>query len=194
MIIAVAQDTGGVPVAAPWYERAEATYVSLVDEAHLVSSLYGLVNVPSAVWIDEAGRVRRVDEGAYANTHDVNGFEFGRDDYAPMVVSWVKEGEQSPHLRPPGSLAIPEPSEDEALAEPTFRLGVYFHEQGNAVKANQYWEAAQALHPGSWNYARQDWSFTPEEANANWAKKYEALEGRPYYKPIEGLDDAEAPN
>ncbi len=31
-------------------------------------------------------------------------------------------------------------------------------------------------------------SFTPEQANANWAKKFESLEGKPYYKPVAGLD------
>jgi hypothetical protein len=185
----VAQDTGGAEVVAPWSEQAGATFVTLVDETHLVSSLYGLVNVPSAVWIDESGHVRRIDEGAYATTHDLGGFEFGRDDYAPMVVSWVKEGEGSPHLKPAGSLAMAEPSDEQALAEPTFRLGVYFHQRGDEARANRYWEAAQALNPDSWNYARQDWSFTPEEAGANWTRKVQSLEGKPYYKPIEGLDE-----
>ena len=189
VIIAVAQDSGGTAVAAPWYERAGATYVTLVDETHLVSSLYGLVNVPSAVWIDESGHVRRIDEGAYASVHNLSGFEFGRDDYAPMVSNWVKEGEQSPHLKPAGSVAVPEPTGEQAQAEPTFRLGVYFHRRGNAAKADHYWEAAQTLNPESWNYARQDWSFTPEEAGANWTRKVQTLEGRPYYRPIEGLDE-----
>ncbi|MCZ6618701.1 MAG: redoxin domain-containing (seleno)protein, partial [Gammaproteobacteria bacterium] len=46
---------------------------------------------------------------------------------------------------------------------------------------------AQRLNPDSWNYHRQDWSFTPEEAGANWQKKAQALT-KPYYEPIEGLD------
>ena len=61
---------------------------------------------------------------------------------------------------------------------------------GDEAKANHYWEIAQALNPDSWNYARQDWSFTPEQAGENWAEKFQTLEGRPYYKPIEGLDGA----
>lgn len=189
MLIAVAQDTGGVAVAAPWYERAGASFVALVDETHRLSSLYELVNVPSAVWIDEAGYVRRIDEGAYATVHESDGFEFGRADYAPMVMNWVAEGEASSHLRPAGELDLPERDADQALAEPTFRLGVYFHQRGDAARANRYWEAAQALNPESWNYARQDWSFTPEQAGENWQKKYQTLEGRPYYRPIEGLDE-----
>ena len=55
IILAAAQDTGGIEVAAPWYSQAEASFVALVDESHTISSLYNLVNVPSAVWIDEEG-------------------------------------------------------------------------------------------------------------------------------------------
>jgi hypothetical protein len=186
----VAQDTGGAAVAAPWYERANATFVTLVDENHLISSLYGLVNVPSAVWIDETGHVRRIDEGAYAEAHKTGDLEFGRSDYAPMVVDWVDNGDASRFVKAPTDVAIRAATRDEALAEPAFILGVYFHSQGNEEKANHYWERAQALNPESWNYHRQDWSFTPEEAGANWLKKFQSLEGKPYYIPIEGLDDA----
>ena len=191
MIIAAAQDTGGIEAAAPWYEQGGATFVTLVDTAHEISSLYNLVNVPSAVWIDETGYVRRIDEGAYATTHDLGGFEFGRADYAPMLEDWVNRGDKSPHASAQGELAVTARTDEEALAEPTFKLGVYFHQQGDEQKANAYWEKAQALNPKSWNYARQDWSFTPDIANENWNRKVQTLEGKPYYQPIEGLDTQE---
>ncbi len=166
--------------------------MGLVDEMHRISSLYNLVNVPSAVWIDEEGRVRRIDEGAYATVHKSANFEFGRDDYAPMVADWVAKGEASEYLLPPGKLAIAAKTAEQAKAEPAFKLGVYFQRQGNAAKADQYWAVAQQLHPDSWNYHRQDWSYTPEEAGKNWQKKAGALGDKPYYKPIEGLDSSEA--
>ncbi len=158
-----------------------------------MSARYDLVNVPSAVWIDEQGHVRRIDEGTYATTHKMGEFEFGRDDYAPMVVDWVKRGDASEHLMSAAALAerVDKPSDEAALAEPTFRLGVYFHQQGDEARANRYWEAAQKLNPASWNIHRQDWSFTPDEAGANWNRKFQTLGGKPYYKPIVGLDGAE---
>ena len=161
--------------------------MGLVDEQHLISSLYNLVNVPSAVWIDESGKVRRIDEGAYAVTHDLDGFRFGRDDYAPMVRDWVAAGDASEHVRGPLTIAARTP--EAARAEPAFALGVYFQSQGDEAKANEYWAMAQALNPDSWNYHRQDWAYTPEEAGANWQQKFQSLEGRPYYRPIEGLDE-----
>ena len=162
----------------------------MVDTNHTISSLYDLVNVPSAVWIDEQGKVLRIDEGSYATTHKMGDIEFGRDDYAPMVVDWVHNGADSRYVADATAATsqLTPKTAEAARAEPAFKLGVYFHAQGNAAKADQYWQKAQALNPNSWNYARQDWSFTPEQANANWAKKFESLEGKPYYKPMAGLD------
>ena len=187
IIIAAAQDTGGIEVAAPWYSQAEASFVALVDESHTISSLYNLGNVPSAVWIDEEGYVRRIDEGAYAAAYEFG----GREDYAPMVVDWVKRGDDSAHVLPRGELKLESRSADAARAEPLFKLGVYFHQAGDDPKADKYWVQAQQLNPDSWNYHRQDWSFTPEQAGANWVKKYQSLEGKPYYKPIDGLDGSD---
>ncbi len=187
MIIAVAQDTEGLAAAAPWYEKAGITYVGLVDETHRVSALYNLVNVPSAVWIDERGIVRRIDEGTYAVKHKMGEMEFGRDDYAPMVAAWVRNGSESVYVRA-GAVTLEPRTAEQSLAEPAFRLGVYFQKQGDLQRADRYWQKAQALNPDSWNYHRQDWAFTPDEASANWAKKFQSMEGKPYYRPIEGLD------
>lgn len=187
IIIAAAQDTGGVEVALPWYERAGTSFVSLIDENHTISSLYQLVNVPSAVWIDEKGMVIRIDEGTYATKHKMGTFEFGRDDYAPMVRDWVMRGGESDYA---SGNVLPDLrlSDEKRLAEPNFKLGVYFHRQGDPAKADHYWSVAQQLNPDSWNYHRQDWSFTPEQASENWTRKVQQLEGKPYYRPIEGLD------
>ncbi len=188
VIIAAAQDTGGEAAAGIWYDQARASYITLVDENHTISSLYNLVNVPSAVWIDETGTVIRVDEGTYATTHEMDGFEFGRNDYAPMVKDWVKNGKQSVYATG-NQLPDLKRNSDQALAEPNFKLGVYFHQQNNRDKANYYWAIAEKLNPDSWNYHRQDWSFTPDEAGANWTKKYQSLQGKPYYRPVKGAGE-----
>src|SRR5688572_15906176 len=65
--IAVALDTRGPEAARPWIEAAKPGYPCLVDEEHLVGALYGTVNVPTAVWIDEEGRIVRPPETAGTN-------------------------------------------------------------------------------------------------------------------------------
>ncbi len=186
VLIAAAQDTGGEAVAREWYDQADATYVTLVDEAHVVSSLFGLGNVPSAVWIDETGNIRRIDEGTYATVHKMGDFEFGREDYAPMVTDWVRRGDESEHVQGAVSLdGLKDANASAALAAPTFKLGVYFHKQGDETRAEKYWTTAQSLHTENWNYHRQDWSFTPSEAGANWFKKFQTLGDKPYYAPMD---------
>ena len=44
---------------------AEAEHPSLIDEAHLLDELLGVVNVPSGVWIDEQGVIVRPPEPAF---------------------------------------------------------------------------------------------------------------------------------
>ena len=52
-VVTVALDTGGIDAARPWIERAKAEHPSLIDQAHVMDALFGIVNVPCGVWIDE---------------------------------------------------------------------------------------------------------------------------------------------
>jgi hypothetical protein len=191
VVIAAAEDTGGEAAAGTWYDQANCTYVTLVDDNHTISSLFNLVNVPSAVWIDENGRVVRVDEGTYAAKHSINGFEFGRDDYAGIVRDWVENGAASRYVGDGAARSkhLRQVSRDEALADAAFKLGVYFFKAGNRASADRYWEQAQRLNPDSWNYHRQDWTFDGEAAaRANWAARVQQRSDKAYYEPIAGLD------
>jgi hypothetical protein len=188
-IISAAQDTGGEKAAGKMFDDAGATYTTIVDVQHTISSLYNFVNVPSAVWIDEEGKIVRYNEGTYAAKHKMGSFEFGRDDYLPAVRDWIENGKDSKYVQATSDVSknIIARTPDAELAEPTFKLGVYFHLEGDEARANQYWEKAQTLNPDSWNFHRQDWSFTPREAMVNWQKKVQALGGKPYYQPL-GLE------
>lgn len=192
-LIAVAQDTAGEAVAGSFYDAAKATFTTLIDAKHDVSSLYGMVNVPTAVWIDEEGRVVRQNEGAYSRQFQLGAMTIGTDDFTPALRDWVEKGEKSDYaLKPEQVVAKLKPrTADQAVADASFRLGVYFHQQGNEPLANKYWEQSQKLNADSWNYHRQDWSFTPKEAMRNWLAKFRALGDQPYYEPLD-LPKAEA--
>jgi hypothetical protein len=145
-------------------------------------------NVPTGVWVDEDGRIVRLDEDAYSKKYTMGNFSFGNDVYRPAVRDWVENGEKSRYVQPAPEIAshIGRRSEAQARADAAFKLGVYFFELGNKEKANLYWDEAQRLRPESWNYHRQDWSFLPpQETQSNWWKKFQALEGKPYYRPLE---------
>lgn len=190
MVIAAAQDTGGEAAAGEFIDMANTTYVNVIDQAHTISSLYNLVNVPSAVWIDEQGQIVRIDEGTYADKHNLSGFEFGRDDYGDLVRDWVLNGADSEHVkRPDARQHLRQATEAEALAQANFKLGVYFQQQGERARAIDYFDAAATLNPDSWNYHRQNWIFDGEDAaRENWRERVQARADKAYYQPIAGLD------
>src|SRR5436309_8715312 len=64
-VVTVALDTGGAEAAGPWIDRARPTHPSLIDQAHLLDELLGIVNVPSGLWIDEQGMIVRPPEPAF---------------------------------------------------------------------------------------------------------------------------------
>lgn len=186
-IVAAAQDTGGLEAAGKFYERAEATFTTLIDREHTVSRLYNMVNVPTGVWIDEEGRIVRPNEVAYSKdisflTMSVNG-----DAYVAALRDWVARGPESEYALTPEEIAerVAPRSREEALADAYFQLGVYFHQTDQAEKEAAAFAKAQELRPESWNYHRQQWSFTPSDAMKKWMAKYRGLGEQPYYAPLE---------
>ena len=110
VVIAVAMDSReGDPL--PWIEAARPTYPTLIDREHRLAELYGIVNVPQAVWIDEAGRIVRPAEsaGAYEGFRKMNRAtrEMPEDvarltaqakaTYLDAIRDWVRAGGRSEH-------------------------------------------------------------------------------------------------
>ncbi len=83
-IVTVALDTGGADVARPFVEQAGAGNIALVDVAHLMGALFGVVNVPNAVWIDERGTIVRPAEPAFPGRSpiidEIRGVDLGGGD------------------------------------------------------------------------------------------------------------------
>jgi len=187
----VAEDTGGEAAAGQFIDAANTTYVQVIDAAHRISAMYNLVNVPSTVWIDERRQIVRIDEGSYAQKHELPGISFGRDDYVTMVRDWVANGADSVYAKDTAAKQhLRVPTDAEGLAEANFNLGVYFQQSNHREKAEYYMSEAGRLNPDSWNYHRQNWIFDGEDkARSNWQQRVAARAGTHYYRPIAGLDD-----
>lgn len=189
-IIAAAQDTGGEEAAGKWYDRAKATYTTLIDVQHTVSSLYDMVNVPTGVWIDEQGRVVRPSETAYTTnaklTFGGKSISTEGEVYVAALRDWVANGDKSVYALNDEEFRKRVEPRSPALAEAdaSFKMAVYFHAAGNPELAEKYWEHAQELNPDDWNYHRQDWSFTPQEAGKKWMEKFQKT-NKPYYAPLD---------
>jgi hypothetical protein len=194
VLICVAEDTGGEAVAGPIFDAANPTYVQVIDENHLISSLFSFVNVPSAVWIDEEGRIVRIDEGTYSKIHEFGDGEqkivFGNDVYAPALKDWVANGAASRHVQTATEVSgsIRRHSDDELRADAAFRLGNLFRRHGQNEKADQYWAMAESLNPDSVNFFRQNLTLT-EEGSAGPTFQQRVGEymsqGKPWYRPLD---------
>jgi len=191
-IVAAAQDTGGEAAAGQWYDRAKATYTTLVDARHDVSSAYQFINVPMGIWIDERGRVMRPAEPAWTTdqvmkiTADKTIVTEGTA-YITALRDWVKNGQHSAYALSDEEFArrVKPRSAAAMEADASFKLAVWFHDQGKAELAAKYWRHAQELNPDDWNYHRQEWSFEPrQDAGKKWMEKFQKLDG-PYYPKLE---------
>jgi hypothetical protein len=153
-------------------DRASApTYPCLIDERHLVAELYNMVNVPTAVWIDEQGSIVRPAEPAGASDvfrfMDRQTFEIPRDAaevgkqtktvYVEALCDWIEKGEKSRHALAPEEVRrrMRGLSRDDSIAAASFRLGVWLTKQGQAEAAQKYLDDAVRLRPENWSFRRQ---------------------------------------
>jgi len=194
VIICVAEDTGGEAAAGPIFDAANPTYIQVVDENHIISSAFNFVNVPSSVWIDEEGRIVRIDEGTYSKTHAIGEGEqaitFGNDVYTPALKDWVARGADSEFVQSAETVTgnIREHSFDQLKADAAFRLANLFRAHGQKEKTEVYWEMAKALNPDSINFIRQNLTLSEEgsagETFMQMMGEYVA-QGREYYRPLD---------
>ena len=225
MIISVAFDTGGVDAVKDWIRPAAIeipkelqdimgwsaelasraavpTYPCLIDEKHLVAELYNMVNVPSAVWINEEGRIVRPTESAGATDGfrkmNVETFQMPADvalegikkrqQYVDALRDWVKNGDASPYAlsAEEAGARVQGPTESQAQAAAHFRLGQYLFDQGHTEDAQKAFAEARRLRPESWNYIRQ--SLELEEvgkaSGPEFFAQVQALGDKSYYPPV----------
>jgi hypothetical protein len=194
VIIWAAEDTGGEAAAGPIFDAANPTYIQIVDENHLISSAFNFVNVPSAAWIYETGKIVRIDEGTYSMLHSFGEGEqaisFGTNVYEPALKDWVAKGADSEYVQSAATVAgnIRQHTADQQKADAAFRLGNLFRRHGQEAKADEYWEMARALNPDSVNFIRQNLTLTEEgsagETFREMMGEYVSA-GRDYYRPLD---------
>ena len=198
MVVAVAQESRGAEHARPWIEQAQAKYWTLIDSGHRVSALYGMVNVPEAVWIDERGIIVRPAETAGATEHfrrmdrtkmqlspeDIAARAAARALYIDAVRDWAITGR---HALDPAAVARKQPrsTPEAALAHAHFRLGLWLRERGRLAASDDHLAAASRLHPESWCLWRQaaDLEKVGNAVSPAFWARVDALGDKAYYPP-----------
>ena len=152
MMITVALDRN-VEDARPWIEKAAPKHPSLIDTEHRLADLYGMVNVPTIVWIDEAGQIVRPTDVAFAtDTYKaITGFDAGKS--LAAIRAWVSgetKGIDPTTIR--ARQALPTPQHQLARAE--FGMGKWLWNHGHAEAAERHFAEADRLAPHDWTIRR----------------------------------------
>jgi hypothetical protein len=213
-IVTVALDVGGADTAGMWIDMAQAEHPALIDEAHLMDELLGVVNVPSGIWVDEQGMIVRPPEPAFPGKAVIAELPIPKEApprvfemmgetakmrvdppaYLAALRDWVERGADSRHALPPDEVVArsrPRPPEcSEAAA--SFELGQHLHRAGHAEDAVQWFRAAHRLQPDNWTYKRQAWEFVDpilqgpsEQYDGDWLSDVRAAGPENYYPPVD---------
>ena len=198
MIVAVAEESRGAEHARQWIEQANANYWCLIDTEHRVADLFGMVNVPQAVWIDAAGRIVRPAETAGSTDHwrrrdpatgtisaaDQTARLAARQLYLDAVKNWVLTDQHALDADV-ARRKQPRITPEIAEAQAHFRLGVWLRAHDRPQEADAHLAEASRLHPGSWNIWRQsaDLDEVGKASGPEFRQRVDALGDRLYYPP-----------
>jgi hypothetical protein len=170
--------------ARPSIEAAHPDHPTLIDQAHVLDELFGVVNVPNGVWIDEDGMIVRPAEPAHPGPNpftesfrsidvstlppdvadmmlEARKIQSDREIYATMLRDWVEHGAASRYALDPDEVLRRSRvrGEPEARAAAHFELGQHLHRAGEHPAAVEHWREAHRLDPGNWTYKRNAWNF-----------------------------------
>jgi hypothetical protein len=211
--VSVALDSGSADAAGPWIERAKTSHPAVIDQAHVLDELLGIVNVPSGVWIDERGVIVRPPEPAFPwrprqpsdellaqlpalvgeQLQQAEKIRIEPDRYVAALRDWVEHGERSRYALSPEAVAgrSRARTEEQSRAAASFELGQHLHNTGHTADAVAWFREAHRLQPENWTYKRQAWSLAdplqgPTEAyDSDWLTEVRRLGAENYYPPLD---------
>jgi hypothetical protein len=165
-------------------DQAQPDHPALIDSAHVLDELFGVVNVPSGIWIDERGMIVRPAEPASPGRNpalesllsidestlpphiadtlvEARKIRLDHEAYVGALGDWVGNGARSVYALAPEEVvrrSQPRPLEV-ATAAAAFELGQELHRRGLADDAVPWFREAHRLQPDNWTYKRQAWSL-----------------------------------
>lgn len=193
-------------------EQVSPSHPSLIDRNHTIDALFGIVNVPSGVWIDEQGMIVRPPEPAFPARSSIGDRQIPEtlperlkdmlleakkirtepEKYGAALRDWVKRGEESNYALMPAEVierSRQRPAE-EAQAAAHFELGEYLRRTDRPDDAARHWREAHRLQPENWTYKRQAWSLAdPLQGPTNlyegdWLSEVRKTGAEHYYPPL----------
>ena len=185
-IVSVGLDLLGAEGCRAFIEAARPEHPSLIDRHHVLADAFGVINIPSSVWIDENGVIVRPAEtapppptepaaapGTQAPTEmpqrmtdimrEAAKIQSDPEAYHAALRDWVEKGSASAFAMDPATVverSRPR-SADVARGHAHFELGTQLEIDGEHEAAVQQFREAHRLVPDSWIFRRQAWSLEP---------------------------------
>jgi peroxiredoxin len=152
----------------------------LLDRDRMFAERYALTNVPTVVWVDEAGVMVRGQDVAFPTAMFRQFHGIDSTDHLDGIRRWVRTGEA-----PADDVGAHVPDPDEQLAHLHYRLALHLWRDGRRDPAQRHFDRAASLAPLDFTVRRavlplqgKD-PFLGEEFLALWSE-WDAA-GRPYY-------------
>lgn len=182
-LVTVGLDTLGAEGCLPFIEAAKPEHPSLIDAHHVMAELFGVINIPQSVWINEQGMIVRPAETApapptqprqsrIAGSADLpqrfveimqEAVKIPNDaeDYHAALRDWVEHGAASRFALSPDEVIARSRPRDEAVARghAHFELASELERRGHHDAAIGHFREAHRLVPDSWTFRRQAWSL-----------------------------------
>ncbi len=178
-----------------WLDAAQPSspaapmHTALIDTRHVTNEVFGFVNIPMAVWIDETGTIVRPAESASIERSplrdmdipdglpermtrmftEVKAIPDHADEYRAAIVDWAHHGAESRFALSPDevvAMSLPR-GVAEARAAACFELGEHLRRTVGHDAAVPWWREAHRLYPGNWTYKRQAWTLVTTEPGAD---------------------------
>jgi hypothetical protein len=212
-VVTVALDLKGVETAGRWIEAAAPRHPALIDQAHVVDELLGIVNVPAGVWIDEGGTIVRPPEPAfpgrpafrdaplpdnldpyYADVlREARRIRTEPERYVAALRDWVDRGAASRYALAPAEVLARSGGRDRdrSLAAAHFELAQRLWRDGREAEAVPHFREARRLQPANWTYKRQAWALAnryqaPSDLfEGDWLSDARAIGAENYYPRLD---------
>ncbi len=184
-VLSVAVDR--VPAdAAPWIAAAAPTHPAVIDADGRLADLYRILNVPTALWVDEQGRIVRPNETQFATDlfTSMSGLDSGRT--LAALRRWVLQSETG---LAPGVVSAyqPEVTPAQQQARTEAALALWLHRNGHPASAERHFAAAAELAPEDVTIWRGSMPLRGVDpmGDAYFTKRQELIDaGIPIYRPL----------
>ena len=192
-VVTVSLELSGAEASRPFIEAAAPEHPSLLDPTHLLDTLFGVVNIPNVIWIDEEGTIVRPAEPGWpgppqypesmvkllterakqaaesgAARRDVGAVLRGGQDrrtYPDAIRDWARNGAASEFAMTPEQVVQSSQPRppDVSRAAAHFELADHAWRAGQRDAAIRHFNECHRLQPDNWTYKRQAWSLVGNE-------------------------------